>query len=170
MPPVVDRARRQLVATFNKPRMFAQDIALGCNDQPVGIDPQADGPVRKGRRDAVAIAFEADQAGGRDPFALLDEAVKRDRQCHQCGPFFGPDIGDRAGQRAMCSVAPQVLATLFQPGIQRGKVGKGRHSLQQLVARIPNVLLDSVPSPTLRLDCRTQARRHSGSSSRGSGC
>ena len=37
MPPVVNRPRRLVVAAFYDPRMFAEDIALGCNDQALGI-------------------------------------------------------------------------------------------------------------------------------------
>lgn len=47
MAPVVNRPRRFVVAAFYDPRMFAKDIALGRNDQSLGINPQADGPVRK---------------------------------------------------------------------------------------------------------------------------
>ena len=37
---------------------------------------------------------------------------------------------------------PQIEAALFQPSIQRGKVGEVRHALQHLMAGISNVLLD----------------------------
>ncbi|MNU04501.1 hypothetical protein D3C72_2489410 [compost metagenome] len=70
------------MAAFYDPRVFAEDIALGCNDQSLGINPQADGPVRKRRRHAVAITLEGDQACRRDALALLDEAVKHRGQCH----------------------------------------------------------------------------------------
>jgi hypothetical protein len=42
----------------------------------------------------------------------------------------------------MRGLPPQFEAAFFQPSIQRGKVGKARHSLQHLVAGIPDVLLD----------------------------
>ena len=63
MPPVVNRSRRFVVAAFYDPRMFAEDIALGRNDQPLGIDPQADGPVGKRCRHTVAVPLEGNQAG-----------------------------------------------------------------------------------------------------------
>jgi hypothetical protein len=47
VPPVVDRARRQMVAALDQASMFAQDAALSRDDQPVGIDPKADGAVRE---------------------------------------------------------------------------------------------------------------------------
>ena len=46
MSPVVNRAWRLVVAPLNNPLMLAQNIALGRNDQSLGINPQADGPVR----------------------------------------------------------------------------------------------------------------------------
>ena len=73
MPPIMDCLRWQVVAALDHAVMFAQDIALGrvtpkaCfqhDDQSVGIDPQADRAVGKGRRNAIAIAFEADQTCG----------------------------------------------------------------------------------------------------------
>ncbi|CDZ64847.1 Hypothetical protein NGAL_HAMBI2605_66050 [Neorhizobium galegae bv. orientalis] len=59
MPPVIIRQRRFVVAD---PLMLTYDIALGCNDQSLGIDPQADGPVRNRCRHAVAVPFEGDHA------------------------------------------------------------------------------------------------------------
>jgi len=143
--------------------MFAQDVTLGRNDQPVRIDPQADWPICEGcegtvapvgprkpvARNAVAIAFKADQTSGRDALAQLDEAVKGDRQWHQRYLFLGPDIGDRARLFAMGCLSPQREATLFQPGIQCGQIWEVRHPLQHLVAGISNVLLDLPPSPAV---------------------
>ena len=51
------------MAAFDHPSMFAKDVALGCvtpeacfqhDDQPVGVDPKADRPVRKGCEGTVA--------------------------------------------------------------------------------------------------------------------
>lgn len=56
VPPVADRPCWQHVAALYHTGMFPQDVALGRNHQRVGIDPQADGPVRKRSRDTVAIA------------------------------------------------------------------------------------------------------------------
>lgn len=79
MAPVIDRPQRLFVRALDHPAMFADNLPLGCDHKPVGINPQADGAVGKGRRHAVAIALEADQACGRDPFALLDKAVEGGR-------------------------------------------------------------------------------------------
>jgi hypothetical protein len=158
MPPVVDRLCRKMVAALDHAHMFAQDVSLSCHDQPVGVDPKADRPVRKGCRDAVAIAFKADQAGWRDALADLNEAVKGHRQGHQGSPFRSPDIRDCSGQRAMGSLVPQRDATLLQPGVQRGKIRKVRHALQHLMAGVADVLLDLPPSPAV-----SNRWRHAGS-------
>ena len=47
MPPVVNRARWELVATLDHPHMLAQDLTLGSDHQAFGIDAQTDGAVRK---------------------------------------------------------------------------------------------------------------------------
>ncbi len=90
----------------------------------------------------ILLTLKTDQTGRRDAFAQLDEAVKGDRQLHQRGLFLSPDIRDRARQRAMSGLAPQPEATLFQPSIQRSKVGEVRHALQHLMTGVPDVLLD----------------------------
>ena len=97
VPPIIDRLRWQLVTALDHPQMFAQDVALGCNDQPIRIYPQADRAIGKGRRNALAIALEADQTCGGDAFAVLDKTVKGRRQLHQGCSFFGPDIRNTAG-------------------------------------------------------------------------
>jgi hypothetical protein len=63
VPPIVNCPWWKMMAAFDDPQMFAQDTALGRHDQSVGIDPQADRTVREGRRNAIAIALEADQTG-----------------------------------------------------------------------------------------------------------
>ena len=94
MSPVIDRVRRQLVIALDDTDMLAQNVALGRHNQSVRTDPQADRPVREGRRNTVAVVLKADQTGRRYALAQLDEAVKGDRQRHQRGLFFSPDIRD----------------------------------------------------------------------------
>lgn len=96
------------------------------------------------------IAFKADQAGGRDTLAHLDEAVIGDRQRHQCSTLLSPDIGIGPGQRAISGLMPLRDATLFQPVIQRGKIGKVRHALQHLMTGVADVLLDLTFLPPRR--------------------
>ncbi len=51
--------------------MLAQQLPLGCNDDPLRIDRQAQRPVGKGCRHAVAVAIEGHQARRRHPLGLL---------------------------------------------------------------------------------------------------
>lgn len=84
MPPVVNRLRRQVVTAPDDAGMFAQDVALGRHDQPVGIDSQADRPVREGRRDAVAISLETTGNGiSADCSSAQTSAMVPD--CLPCG-------------------------------------------------------------------------------------
>src|ERR1700741_1874381 len=45
MPPVIDRLAQVIVGTLDDPRVFAQDLSLGGDDDPLRVDPQADRPV-----------------------------------------------------------------------------------------------------------------------------
>lgn len=47
MPPVVNRAWRELVASLNHPHMLTQDLTLRGDYQPVRINAQTGGTVRK---------------------------------------------------------------------------------------------------------------------------
>ena len=47
MPPVVNRAWRELVAALDHPHMLTQDLTLRSDHQPVRINAQTDGTVRK---------------------------------------------------------------------------------------------------------------------------
>ena len=82
MAPIVDRPWWQLVAALDHPHMLAEDMPFGSDHQALRVDPQADRAVGERRRNAVAIAFEADQASGRDTLAMLDEPVEGRRQRH----------------------------------------------------------------------------------------
>src|SRR3546814_16326338 len=53
VPPVIDRLPRLLVRADDNSVVLAQDLPLGRDDQPIGIDPQANWPVRKGSREAL---------------------------------------------------------------------------------------------------------------------
>jgi hypothetical protein len=140
--PVVDRPGRQVMRALDHPRVLADDLPLGRDDEPVGVDPQADRAVGERRRDTVAVPLEADQAGRRHPLALLDEAVKGRRRLHQGRLLPGPDLRDGPRQRAMRRAPPQLDAALLEPSVQCRQVGEVRHQLQDQVTRILHVLLD----------------------------
>jgi hypothetical protein len=128
---------------LDHPPVLADDLPLGCDDEPVGVDPQADRAVGKRRRDAVAVPLEADQAGRRHPLALLDEAVKRRRCLHQGRLLQRPDLRDGPRQRAMRRALPQLDAALLEPGVQCRQVGEIRHQLQDQVARMPHTFFST---------------------------
>ena len=89
-----------------------------------------------------------DEAGRRDPLAVLDEAVERTARRHQAGNFVGVHISDGAGQDAMLDMLPLRDAALFQPRVQGINVGEAWHRLPQPPPRILNVLLDLSFLPT----------------------
>src|SRR3546814_2063398 len=68
MPPVIDRVPGAIMGSIDDALMFAYDLPLGDNQEAIGINAQADGPIGEGRRHAVAVAFQMHEAGRRDPF------------------------------------------------------------------------------------------------------
>ena len=58
MTPVIDRTPRALVIALNDARVFADELTFGHDNQAVGINLQAHGPVGIRGRHAVAIALE----------------------------------------------------------------------------------------------------------------
>jgi hypothetical protein len=76
--------------------MLADDLPLGDDDDSLGIYPHADRAIGEGRRHAVAIAVQMDQARWRHALGVFDEAVERPRKRHQAPDFFCPYVGDRA--------------------------------------------------------------------------
>ena len=48
--PVIDRMSRAIMGSFNDTPMLTYDLSLGHDQEAVGIDPQADGPIGKRRR------------------------------------------------------------------------------------------------------------------------
>jgi hypothetical protein len=57
-------------------RMLGNDVYFGHDDQSLGIHPQADHPIGEAGRHTVAIVLEGNQAGRRDPLAVLDKAIE----------------------------------------------------------------------------------------------
>ena len=54
----------QWMRSLNDPRMLTDRLPFGDDNQPIGIDMQADTAIGKAGGNAVAIAFERDQACG----------------------------------------------------------------------------------------------------------
>src|SRR3546814_19306618 len=69
--------------------MFAYDLPLGDDQEVIGIDAQADGPIGEGRRHAVAVALQMQEAGRRAPLAIFHEAIERPTHRHQAFRLLG---------------------------------------------------------------------------------
>ena len=101
MPPVVDGRRAlALVRAGEDAGVLADDLPLGGDDDALGIDPHADRSVGEGRRHAVAIALQMDQARRRD--ALGD--IRRSRRT--------------AGEAASGRCASSAQASATEPGCE----------------------------------------------------
>src|SRR5690606_24462597 len=120
----IARDRKERVATDR-----AHDLPLRGNHDPFRIDPEADRPVGEGRRHAVAVALQMDEAGRRDPLGVFDEAVEEAWHRHQEPRFLGPDVFDRSGSETMGNLLPQLPAPPLQPVVQGLQRWKARHRL-----------------------------------------
>lgn len=82
MPPVVDRLTGSIMGPVDDPAMLAHDLALRSYDDAIWIDPQADWSIGKGGCNAVAVAFQVDEAGRSDTLRVLDKAVEEPGNTH----------------------------------------------------------------------------------------
>ena len=107
MPPVIDRrAAHRLVGSSEDTGMLADDLPLGGDDDALGINPHADGPVSEGRWHAVPVAIQMDQTRRRDALGVFDEAVKGPRKLHQMWRFLAPSVSDCARLRGVRDLGP----------------------------------------------------------------
>ena len=67
MAPVIDGPAQAIVRARKHAAMLTDRLTLGDDDDPVGIDPQANRAVGEGSRHAVAIALEMDETGRGEP-------------------------------------------------------------------------------------------------------
>src|ERR1700722_97036 len=105
-------------------------------------DPHADRAIGEGRRHAVAIAVQMDQARRRHALGVFDEAVERARKRHQAPDFFCPYVDDRAGLRSVQRLGPQFPAARLKPAVQCRQGGEVGHWLPEPMAGVLDVLLD----------------------------
>src|SRR3546814_18109416 len=108
---------------LDDPAMLAQDLALGGDDEPVRVDPQAHRPVGERGWHAVAIALEGDQAGRRYPLGVLDEAIEGPAQRHQTGDLFGMHIGAGSGLDHMMDLTPLREELLLETDVRPRECG-----------------------------------------------
>ncbi|KZY99003.1 hypothetical protein A3747_22900 [Sulfitobacter sp. HI0076] len=62
--PLIDDRAGLAMRSLDDPRMLANRLPFSDHDQPFGINMQTDTSVREAGGNAVAIAFERDQACG----------------------------------------------------------------------------------------------------------
>ena len=126
-------------ATF----MFGNDLTFRGHHQPICVDTQTDRTIGKGRWHAVPVALVMNQAGRRDAFGMLDEAIEGCGGIHQQGAFFRPDFSNASILLyRMVQFGPQINAALCQPGIEIGQGIERRRALPDPVSGVLNVLLD----------------------------
>src|SRR3546814_11743389 len=63
MSPVIDGVAGAIMGSIDDALMFAYDLPLGDDQEVIGIDAQADGPIGEGRRHAVAVALQMHEIG-----------------------------------------------------------------------------------------------------------
>src|SRR5450830_960539 len=141
VPPIEDGASWPVVAR-DVPLMLGDDFALGDEDEPVGVDPQADGPIGERRRHAVTVALMRDQASGRHAFRMLHEAVEGLPIRHAVRPLGLPGLPDDDVSLGVLRVAPQPLALGPEPCVQLVQGAEGLDFLPDAVAAVSDVLLD----------------------------
>src|SRR3546814_13485444 len=66
MSPVIDGVAGAIMGSLDDALMFAYDLPLGDDQEVIGLDAQADGPIGEGRRHAVGVALRMPRAGRRN--------------------------------------------------------------------------------------------------------
>lgn len=91
MPGVVDRA-----IAIEATRVFPDHLPGADHHDPLGIGAHGGDLADVAAFDAVAVALEVHQSGGRDPAGLLGKAVERRRHRAQHRMLLLPDLDDLA--------------------------------------------------------------------------
>ena len=99
--PVVDRFASMIMGSRKDTTVFSYRLSFSDEDDPVGINTQADRSIGEGCRHAVAIAFQMDETGRGNPLGMFDESVERSGRRHQMPNLVGPNVGDGAGLRSV---------------------------------------------------------------------
>ena len=148
MTPVVNRLAPTIMGPSKDATVLTDGLSVGDDEDAVGINAQTDWAVGEGRRHAVAVALQMDEASRRNAFGVLDEAVERSRHSHQMLDFLGPNVGDRAGLRSVRRHSPQLPALFLQPVVERIQGREARHGLPKPMTGVLHVLLDLPLLPT----------------------
>jgi hypothetical protein len=118
VPRAVDRA-----TALEAARVLTDDLSGAEHHDPLGVGAHRGHLPDVATLDAVAIALEVHQAGGRDPAGLLGKAVERRRHRAQRGTFFVPDFDDLAiGPLGMGALARELQAARGQVRVELGQI------------------------------------------------
>ena len=84
--PPIENGRRtlSLVRAGKDSAVFADDLPFGDDDDTLGIDPHADRAIGEGRRHAIAIALQMDQARRRTRLAYSTKPSNDRGNCIKC--------------------------------------------------------------------------------------
>ena len=118
MPPVIDGLSWAIMGTINDATMLANDLTFCRDDNTIRVDPKAYRSIGEGCRNAVAIALQMHEAGGRDPLRIFDEPVERPGEWHESRNFLRPDVGNSATHLTVGRLGPELFATLLEPIVQ----------------------------------------------------
>ena len=163
VPPVVNRCGAlPFVGAGKDATMLADDLPLGGDDNALGIDPHADRAIGEGRRHAVAIAVQMDQARRRHALGVFDEAVERPGKLHQAPRLLRPR---RRRSRPVASRAASgpTAPGIASPASRSAPPGRGSSAwAARADGGRPGRSSRSAPSPSRTPDCRTRPRTGSG--------
>ena len=107
-------------------QVLANHLPFGDDDEPIGINAQADALVGEGRRHAVAVALEDERDRSATPRLLYSTKPSKGRENGiRLASFASQASAIVPGSLLMGRLAPQLLTAPLQPfiqGVQRGKV------------------------------------------------
>lgn len=90
VPPAVNRPPRTIMRTADDATVLAYDQAFCCNSDTIWVNPNADRPIGKGCRNAVAMTIKVHEAGRGNPLGMFDKSIEDTCCWHESLRFLGP--------------------------------------------------------------------------------
>jgi hypothetical protein len=151
--PVVDSARRPVVAAGEDPAMLGDDAALGRDHDPFGAGTYAHRAVGEGGRHAVAVALEGDEAGREARLRSSPPPSNGGGICIRCGRSSAQTsatVRSRcSGWRIVCSGKAGCAGQSRESILLRGGASAESHSVT------PRRSLLTSPAPQSRIGVYT---------------